>query len=91
MRNSNRWAVLLKHTNIIQNKTSTGGKIPVVLRYETTSESTAHGSGPAAPERAGRGVATAVSVTVESVEPAAVMPAWSARPAPPTVPQPPTL
>lgn len=54
-----------------------------VIRCATTSESTAPGSEPAAPERAGRGAATAVPALVASVEPAAVTLAWSALQAPP--------
>lgn len=63
----------------------------VVIRCATISESTAPGSGPAAPERAGRGAATAAPAPAVSVEPAAATPAWSALPAPPPAPQPPTL
>lgn len=63
----------------------------VVIRCVTTSGSTAPGSGSAAPEMAGRGAATAVPAPVEWAGPAAVTPAWSAPPAPPPAPQPPTL
>lgn len=53
-----------------------------VIRCVTTSESTAPDNEPVAPGRAGRGAATVVPVQAASVEPAAVMPAWSALPAP---------
>ncbi|TKS72713.1 Protein FAM199X [Collichthys lucidus] len=51
-----------------------------VIRCVTTSESTAPGSVPAAPERAGRGAATAAPAPAASAEPAAATPAWSAQP-----------
>lgn len=62
-----------------------------VIRCVTTSGSTAPGSEPAAPGRAGRGAATAVPVQAASAEPAAVTRAWSALPAPPLDLLPPTL
>lgn len=62
-----------------------------VIRCATTSESTAPGSEPAAPERAGSGAATAVPALVASVEPAAATLAWSAQQAPPLAQQHQTL